>query len=145
MAMVAPLGPVYQAGTLSGNPLAMAAGIETLKVLREPGVYERLNALATHLAQGLRSLAAKSEYKLFVSHVGSMLTPFFGPNHVADYKSALSSDAGQYARFFNLMLEQGIYLPPSQFEAVFLSLAHTKKDVERTLAAAAQALGVDHP
>ena len=145
MAMVAPLGPVYQAGTLSGNPLAMAAGIETLKVLREPGVYERLNALATHLAQGLRSLAAKSEYKLFISHVGSILTPFFGTSNVTDYKSALSSDAGRYARFFNLMLEHGIYLPPSQFEAVFLSLAHTKEDIEITLAAAAQALGVDHP
>ena len=141
MDLVAPLGPVYQAGTLSGNPLAMAAGIEALSILREPGTYEKLDDRATMLAQGLERAAAKAAVKLSVTRVGSMLTPFFNLSDVTDYTSALSSDTALYARFFNHMLEQGIYLPPSQFEAVFLSSAHTEEDIEKTLSAASNAIG----
>jgi glutamate-1-semialdehyde 2,1-aminomutase len=136
MELVAPLGPVYQAGTLSGNPLAMAGGIEALNTLQTPNVYKQLDGLAASLAQGLENLAKKAGVKLFVSRVGSMLTPFFGVEKVSDYKSAVSSDTRQYAVFFNQMLNQGIYLPPSQFEAFFISLAHTEEDIENTLAAA---------
>ena len=141
MEMVAPLGPVYQAGTLSGNPLAMAAGIEALSILREPGTYEKLDVRTTLLAQGLERAAAKAGVRLSVTRVGSMLTPFFNLSDVTDYNSVLSSDTALYARFFNHMLEQGIYLPPSQFEAVFTSLAHTEEDIEKTLAAASLAFG----
>lgn len=140
MELAAPLGPVYQAGTLSGNPLAMAAGIEALSILHEPGTYEKLDVRATLLAQGLERAAAKDGVKLSVTRVGSILTPFFNLGDVIDYDSALSSDTDLYARFFNHMLEQGIYLPPSQFEAVFTSLAHTEEDIEKTLAAASIAL-----
>ena len=140
MELAAPLGPVYQAGTLSGNPLAMAAGIEALSILHEPGTYEKLDVRATLLAQGLERAAAKDGVKLSVTRVGSILTPFFNLGDVIDYDSALSSDTALYARFFNHMLEQGIYLPPSQFEAVFTSLAHTEEDIEKTLAAASIAL-----
>jgi len=136
MELVAPLGPVYQAGTLSGNPLAMAAGIEALSILHEPGTYEKLDVRASLLAQGLERAAAKDGVKLSVTRVGSILTPFFNISDVTDYDSALSSDTALYARFFNHMLEQGIYLPPSQFEAVFTSLTHTEEDIEKTLAAA---------
>ena len=140
MELVAPLGPVYQAGTLSGNPLAMAAGIEALSILREPDTYRKLDDRATILAQGLERAAAKAGVKLSVTRVGSILTPFFNLSDVTDYTSALSSDIALYARFFNHMLEQGIYLPPSQFEAVFLSLAHTEEDIEKTLSAASIAI-----
>jgi glutamate-1-semialdehyde 2,1-aminomutase len=140
MELVAPLGPVYQAGTLSGNPLAMAAGIEALSILREAGTYKKLDDRATMLAQGLERTAAKAGVKLSVTRVGSILTPFFNLSDVTDYTSALSSDTALYARFFNHMLEQGIYLPPSQFEAVFLSLAHTEEDIEKTLTAASIAI-----
>jgi glutamate-1-semialdehyde 2,1-aminomutase len=136
MELVAPLGPVYQAGTLSGNPLAMAAGIEVLSILHEPGTYEKLDVRATLLAQGLERVAVKSGVKLSVTRAGSILTPFLNPGNVTDYDSALYSDTALYARFFNHMLEQGIYLPPSQYEAFFMSLAHTEEDIEKTLAAA---------
>jgi glutamate-1-semialdehyde 2,1-aminomutase len=141
MERVAPLGPVYQAGTLSGNPLAMAAGIEALSTLSRPGVYEQLEAGAAHLAGGLQELAAGSGVRLHVARAGSMLTPFFGIDSARDYRSAASSDTDRYAAFFNRMLDQGIYLPPSQFEAVFLSLAHTPDDLQKTLDAASRALG----
>jgi glutamate-1-semialdehyde 2,1-aminomutase len=139
MEHVAPLGPVYQAGTLSGNPLAMAAGIEVIGILGRPGVYERLETNATLLARGLEKAAAESGVRLHVSRAGSMLTPFFDIDHVRDYKSATASDTGQFAAFFNRMLNQGIYLPPSQFEAIFVSLAHTEEDIQRTVAAASRA------
>ena len=139
MERVAPLGPVYQAGTLSGNPLAMAAGTTALSILGMPGVYDRLEANAAALAEGLEGLAADSGVKLHVSRMASMLTPFFGVDQVDDYESASSSDTGQHAAFFNRMLDQGVYLPPSQFEAVFLSLAHTEEDVQQTLASASRA------
>jgi glutamate-1-semialdehyde 2,1-aminomutase len=141
MEMVAPLGPVYQAGTLSGNPLAMAAGIEALSILHEPGTYKKLEMRTALLAQGLERAAAKAGVRLSVTRAGSMLTPFFSLSDVTDYDSALSSDTALYARFFKHMLEQGIYLPPSQFEAVFTSLAHTEEDIEKTLAAASLAFG----
>jgi glutamate-1-semialdehyde 2,1-aminomutase len=141
MELVAPLGPVYQAGTLSGNPLAMAAGIEALKILHEPGTYEKLDKQTALLAQGLERAAAKAGVRLSVTRAGSMLTPFFNLSEVTDYDSALSSDTALYARFFNHMLERGIYLPPSQFEAVFTSLAHTEEDIDKTLAAASVAFG----
>jgi glutamate-1-semialdehyde 2,1-aminomutase len=140
MELVAPLGPVYQAGTLSGNPLAMAAGIVSLNILREPGTYNKLDDRATMLAQGLERAAAKAGVKLSATRVGSILTPFFNLSDAIDYTSALSSDTALYARFFNHMLEQGIYLPPSQFEAVFMSLAHTEEDIEKTLSAASIAI-----
>ena len=140
MEQVAPLGPVYQAGTLSGNPLAMAAGTKALSILGMPGVYGRLEANAVLLAEGLEGLAADFGVKLHVSRMASMLTPFFGVDQVDDYESASSSDTRQHAAFFNRMLDQGVYLPPSQFEAIFLSLAHSEEDIQRTLAAASRAL-----
>jgi glutamate-1-semialdehyde 2,1-aminomutase len=140
MEMVAPLGPVYQAGTLSGNPLAMAAGIETLKILGQPGIYEQLEERASALENGLARLAAKSGVAVFTSRVGSILTLFFANREVIDYESALTSDTKLYGRFFQHMLERGIYLAPSQFEAAFVSLAHTEEDIEATLRAAEEAL-----
>jgi len=139
MEMVAPLGPVYQAGTLSGNPLAMAAGIETLKILREPRVYQELDKRATRLAQGIRDKAGEAGIPIFLSRAGSMLTTFFTAQEVTDYDTACSSDLKLYAAYFNEMLGRGIYLPPSQLEVQFLSLAHGDKDIEATIAAARQA------
>ncbi len=140
MEMIAPLGPVYQAGTLSGNPLAMAAGIETLRILGQPGIYDRLEERASALENGLTSLAAQSQVAVFASRVGSILTLFFANREVTDYESALSSDTKSYGRFFHHMLERGIYLAPSQFEAAFVSLAHSEEDIESTLMAAEEAL-----
>jgi glutamate-1-semialdehyde 2,1-aminomutase len=140
MDMVAPAGPVYQAGTLSGNPLAVAAGLKTLEVMRRPGVYERLEALAAKLSKGLLEAAAARGVKLFLNRVGSMFTLFFAPGAVTDYRSAKMSDIVRFGKFFRAMLERGVYLPPSQFEAAFLSAAHSEEDVEQTIAAAREAL-----
>jgi glutamate-1-semialdehyde 2,1-aminomutase len=139
MDCVAPAGPVYQAGTLSGNPLAMAAGCATLDVLVRPESYERLEALAAGLEAGLVEAARASGVALTVNRVGSMLTAFFCPGPVVDFASAKAADTGRFARFFHAMLAQGVYLPPAQFEALFLSLAHSQQDVEATVHAAAQA------
>jgi len=136
MEQVAPLGKVYQAGTLSGNPLAMRAGIETLRLLEDPGLYERLEARGKQLEEGLRELAAQSGIALQCQRVGSMFTPFFTKNGVFDYQTARAADTNRYAGFFRAMLEAGIYLAPSQFEAGFLSDAHTAADIETTLVAA---------
>ena len=136
MEQVAPLGRIYQAGTLSGNPLAMRAGIETLRLLEDPGLYERLEARGKQLEEGLRELAAQSGIGLQCQRVGSMFTPFFTKNAVFDYQTARAADTGQYADFFRAMLEGGINLAPSQFEAGFLSDAHTAADIETTLVAA---------
>jgi glutamate-1-semialdehyde 2,1-aminomutase len=136
MALLAPDGPVYQAGTLSGNPLAMTAGIATLTELRQPGVYETLERRAAALADGLAAAARDAGVPIVGTRVGSMFTTFFTDQPVMDYTSARRSDTRRYARFFHAMLEQGIYLAPSQFEAGFLSLAHSDEDVERTIAAA---------
>jgi glutamate-1-semialdehyde 2,1-aminomutase len=140
MGRVAPDGPVYQAGTLSGNPLAMAAGCATLDVLTRPGSYERLEALTTRLQVGLARAAQAAGVLVTVNRVGSMLTPFFCRGPVTDYASAKASDTARFARFFHGMLERGVYLPPAQFEAAFVSLAHTEVDVDRTVEAAAETL-----
>lgn len=139
MQMVAPQGAVYQAGTLSGNPLAMAAGIATLRSLKKPATYEKLEALSAALAQGLRAAAEKAGCPVQVNQVGSMFTVFFTATPVTDFRTAKTSDTDRFRRFFNAMLERGIYLAPSQFEACFLSLAHTRKDIALTVRAAQEA------
>lgn len=129
MKRVAPAGNVYQAGTLSGNPVAMAAGMAALTILRDtPAVYEKTAHLATRLAEGLRR-----ETGCTVNQAGSLLCPFFTSRPVVDYESACSSDTAQYARYFHHMLDNGVYIAPSQFEAMFLSAAHTDKDIDDTL------------
>ncbi len=141
MQMIAPLGPVYQAGTLSGNPLAMAAGIATLDVLAAtPGAYEQLEARGAQLEQGLKDAAAQAGVPVTVNRAGSLLTAFFTAGPVTDYASAKKSDTRCHARFFQGMLQRGIYLAPSQFEAAFTSLAHTPEDIERTVESARQVL-----
>jgi glutamate-1-semialdehyde 2,1-aminomutase len=140
MEMVAPSGPVYQAGTLSGNPLAMAAGIATLRRLREPGFFAALDAKAQRLQEGLERAARRAELPLQVNRVGSMLTPFFTEAAVTDYASARRADVTRFAAFFHAMLDAGVYLPPSQFEAAFVSAAHTEADIDATVAAAEDAL-----
>jgi glutamate-1-semialdehyde 2,1-aminomutase len=140
MSLIAPAGPVYQAGTLSGNPLAMAAGLATLARLRQPGFYDRLDALAERLATGLGEAARRAEVDLVVNRVGSMLTPFFTDAPVTDYASARRADTARFGRFFHALLDRGIYLPPSQFEATFVSAAHTEAEIDETLAEAAAAL-----
>jgi glutamate-1-semialdehyde 2,1-aminomutase len=143
MEMVAPSGPMYQAGTLSGNPLAMAAGHETLSILREdPGIYLRLEALGARLGRGLREGAEQRGVPVTVNRVGSMVTLFFTAGPVTDYASAAKADTGRFAAYFRAMLDRGIYLPPSQFEAAFLSAAHTDDDAARILAAHGEALEV---
>lgn len=139
MDLVAPAGPVYQAGTLSGNPLAMAAGSKTLEVLSRPGVYERLDALSAKLEAGFKAEANRAGVVLTVNRVGSMLTPFFNPGPVVDYASAKKSDTAAFGRFFHSLLDRGIYLPPSQFEAAFVSTAHSEADIEQTVLAAGEA------
>ena len=141
MEFVAPSGPVYQAGTLSGNPLAVAAGIETLSMLKEPGIYDKLEKKGAALADGLLEAAAAAGVAAQTGRVGSMFTLFFTENEVTDYASARTSDAARYAGFFRGMLERGFYLAPSQFEAGFVSTAHSKKDIADTVAAARAVLG----
>ena len=139
MDMLAPLGPVYQAGTLSGNPVAVTAGIETLKILAAPGTYERLNQLGEMLADGLRKAVQDAGLTACVNHAGSLLTLFFGVDKVHDYAMATQSDTKMFARYFQLMVERGIYLPPSQFEAMFISLAHSEAEIQETINAAREA------
>jgi len=139
MDLVAPAGPVYQAGTLSGNPLAMTAGIWCLDHLT-PRLYRELAALGTRLASGLADAARSAGVPLQVNAFGSLLTPFFTDQPVRDYASAVRADTVAYAKFFRGMLSRGVYPPPSQFEAWFLSAAHTVKDVDRTITAAREAM-----
>jgi glutamate-1-semialdehyde 2,1-aminomutase len=139
---VAPLGPVYQAGTLAGNPLAMSAGIATLKQLTAPGLYERINANAERLVAGLRKAIAETGVPAQVNSSHSLGTIFFTDQPVRDYAGAKHSDSKRYARFFREMLDRGIFLAPSQFEAAFVSAAHTAEDIDRTVAAARDVLGV---
>lgn len=141
MELVAPLGPMYQAGTLSGNPLAMVAGIETLKAIRQPGTYERFEALGRRLEEGIAEAAARARIPIFQTRGGSMFGMFFTDSRVIDYSTAREADAQRYAQYFWRMLERGVYLAPSQFEAGFLSLAHTEADIDVTVAAAAEAFG----
>ena len=136
MKLIAPEGPVYQAGTLSGNPLAMTAGIETLKLLKKSGVYRQLEERGRQLGDGLNRTAREAGIAATLNRVGSMMTLFFTPGPVTDYASAKKSDTQAFAKFFRAMLSQGIYLPPSQFEAAFLSTAHTPADLNKTLKAA---------
>lgn len=140
MQLVAPLGPVYQAGTLSGNPLAMRAGLETLKLLAAPGFYEELDRRAERLATGLREALRSSGLAGQVNAAGSLLTLFFGDEPVKDYDGAKRSDTRRFAAFFSEVLERGVFLPPSQFEALFVSAAHTEADIERTVAACREGL-----
>ena len=137
---VAPLGPVYQAGTLAGNPLAMRAGIATLKELSKPGIYEHTYELAKKLVAGLRSALADAGVPAQVNSIGSLSTIFFAPRAVTNYADAKRSDTKLYARFFREMLNRGIFLAPSQFEAAFVSAAHTPGDIDRTILAANDAL-----
>lgn len=141
MDRIAPTGPVYQAGTLSGNPLAMRAGIEMLEILGEPGTYERLEATSAKLAAGLQTAAKEAGVATTVNRVGSMLTAFFNEGPVTDHASARRSDTKRYATFFHAMLERGVYLAPSQFEAAFVSTAHGEAEVEETIRAAREAMG----
>jgi glutamate-1-semialdehyde 2,1-aminomutase len=140
MDQVAPLGPVYQAGTLSGNPLAMQAGIATLKQLSAPGFYQALHQSADRLVAGLRHAIAQTHAHASVNAIGSLATIFFTDEPVRDYAGAKRSDTQQYATFFRQMLDGGILLAPSQFEAAFVSAAHTTEDVDRTIAAAGSSL-----
>lgn len=136
MNLIAPSGPVYQAGTLSGNPLAVSAGIETLKQLKVRGVYKKLEENSAALAEGIGQAAKKAGIPLTQTRVGSMLGAFFTSGAVVDWNTAKLSDTKRYGQFFHKMLEQGIYLAPSQFEAAFLSTAHSTSDIEKTIKAA---------
>jgi glutamate-1-semialdehyde 2,1-aminomutase len=139
MRLVAPSGPVYQAGTLSGNPLAMAAGIATLRLAGGKGFYQRLEQITTRLRSGLNAAAREAEVELQLTQVGSMLGLFFTHKEVYDYRDVKGSDTVAYSLFFNAMLERGVYLPPSPFETVFLSSAHNQRDIIKTVNAAAAA------
>jgi glutamate-1-semialdehyde 2,1-aminomutase len=136
MTHIAPSGPIYQAGTLSGNPLAVAAGLAMLRHIQShPDIHEKLN-----IATG--RLAACAPENITVNRIGSMMTWFFTDRPVTDYDSAKTSDTGRFAKFFHAMLERGIYLPPSQFEALFVSTAHTEADLERTVEAARESFEI---
>ncbi|MBI4772277.1 MAG: glutamate-1-semialdehyde 2,1-aminomutase [Chloroflexi bacterium] len=141
MQMVAPAGPVYQAGTLSGNPLAMTAGIETLRELQRPGTWEALEGAASRLEAGLRAAAREAGVAAVVQRVGTMFTTFFSDGPVANWATAKTADTARFGAFFRAMLEGGVYLAPSQFEAGFLSTAHSEQEIEATLRAARAALG----
>jgi glutamate-1-semialdehyde 2,1-aminomutase len=140
MEQVSPLGPVYQAGTLSGNPLAVSAGIATLEALQKPGLYKSLLGRAGELEQGIAKAAADAKIRVHVNSVGSMMTIFFNDDPVCDYASAKKSDTARYARFFHGMLDRGVYFAPSQFEAAFVSAAHSLDDIEYTIKMAVEAL-----
>ncbi len=141
MDMVSPAGPVYQAGTLSGNPLAMAAGIWSLKHLSR-ALYRRLSAMGAALAGGLADAAREAGVPLQVNAIGSMVTPFFAAERVRDFGSATTADTPRFGVFFNAMLDRGVYLPPSQFEAWFLSGAHSRREIGETIEAAREAMKV---
>jgi glutamate-1-semialdehyde 2,1-aminomutase len=141
MDLVSPAGPVYQAGTLSGNPLAMVAGIWSLTRLSR-GLYRKLSALGHALAGGLADAARDAGVPLQVNALGSMVTPFFTSERVRDYKTAVTADTARFGLFFNAMLNRGIYLPPSQFEAWFVSAAHNARDIQKTVDAAREAMRI---
>ncbi|MCA2656796.1 glutamate-1-semialdehyde 2,1-aminomutase [Microcystis sp. M061S2] len=140
MAMVAPAGPMYQAGTLSGNPLAMTAGIKTLELLQRPGTYEYLDKVTKSLTEGLLKVARDAGHSVSGGHISAMFGMFFTGTPVHNYEDAKKADVAKFGRFHRGMLERGVYLAPSQFEAGFTSLAHTEADIERTLAAAKEVL-----
>ncbi|SDD25028.1 glutamate-1-semialdehyde 2,1-aminomutase [Paenibacillus sp. UNCCL117] len=140
MERIAPAGPIYQAGTLSGNPLAMAAGYTTLKLLGEPGVYEQLEERGARLEDGLRANAAELGIPLTINRIGSMVCPFYTEQPVTNYESAKTSDLQRFNQVFAGLLDRGISIPPSQFEGFFISTAHSKEDIEATIAAHREAL-----
>jgi glutamate-1-semialdehyde 2,1-aminomutase len=140
MEMVAPDGPVYQAGTLSGNPVAMAAGLVTLRIMAEPGTYDSMEPKAEHLAMALKKAADSADVPMYVSRAGSMFTTFFTSQEVTDYETAATSNLKMYSLYFHGMLKRGIYIAPSQFEACFLSIAHGDDEIATTIKAARQAL-----
>jgi glutamate-1-semialdehyde 2,1-aminomutase len=140
MEQIAPLGPVYQAGTLSGNPLAMRAGLTVLALLEDPEFYRPLNLRAERLANGLRDALHESGLPGQVSAAGSLITLFFATDAVRDYAGAKRSNTARFAAFFREMLTRGVLLPPSQFEALFVSSAHSDEDISRSLAAARESL-----
>lgn len=142
MMQVSPEGPVYQAGTLSGNPLAMTAGIETLKILSSPGIYERLEQKAEQLEDGIKDAAKRTGVKTYFARVGSMFCTYFTDREAWDYTSAKMSDTKRFSKFFRLMLGKGVNLAPSQFEAGFLSIAHTSSDIKTTIKAARESFEV---
>jgi glutamate-1-semialdehyde 2,1-aminomutase len=133
MQMVSPSGAVYQAGTLSGNPIAMAAGLAQLTELQDHAIYEHIGQLAKRLAEGMRAIAESLNLTASVSQVESLVCCFFGVSEVTDYTSARQADTEFYAQYFRRMLELGVYLAPSQFEAMFISAAHTEADIDETL------------
>lgn len=138
MSMLSPSGGVYQAGTLSGNPLAMTAGIETLKLLQRPGFYQELEEKSRYLADGIAKAARDADYPIYSTRVGSMFCAFFSKNEVHDWDSAAKCDTAAFAKYFKQMLEEGVYLAPSQFETAFVSIAHSQDDLDRTIEAAAK-------
>jgi len=140
MSMVSPEGPVYQAGTLSGNPLAMTAGIETLKILSKKNTYKNLEKTVTLFEKGLVEAARKAGVKTKFYRAGTMFCTYFTDTEVFDYKTAKTSDTSRFSKFFSGMLKRGINLAPSQFEAGFISTAHTEKDIEKTAKAAYESL-----
>ncbi|MGE5702966.1 MAG: glutamate-1-semialdehyde 2,1-aminomutase [Clostridia bacterium] len=140
MEQMAPAGPIYQAGTLSGNPLAMAAGIATLSELGKPGVYEELAARSNRLAEGLVDNARKLGLPHTMNHVGSMVCLFFTETPVVNYETAKTADLHMFSKYFQYLLEEGVMLPPSQFEGMFVSTAHTEDDIEFTIEAAYRAM-----
>ena len=142
MRMIAPAGPVYQAGTLSGNPVAVAAGLETLRQLKKPGVYKDLEKKAKIVAEGLGEAARQAKIPYYQTRIGSMLGGFFTSSPVTDYASAKKSDTARYGKFFRGMLNKGVYLAPSQFEAMLLSTVHSTSDIRNTVSAARQAFKV---
>lgn len=139
MKLVAPLGPVYQAGTLSGNPVAMAAGLTTLQILRDhPSIYQELDQKAALLEQAFRNLSREYEIPLAVNRVGSLVSAFFTAENVTDYRAAMTADISKFNAFFSMMFNQGIYIAPSQFEAMFVSAAHSEADLNMTITAIAK-------
>ncbi|HLK87282.1 MAG TPA: glutamate-1-semialdehyde 2,1-aminomutase [Candidatus Binataceae bacterium] len=140
MDLLAPIGPVYQAGTLSGNPVAVVAGLKTLEILARRGTYERLERISARLGDGIARAIEETGVNGCVNRVGSLVTPFLGARSVRDAEDARRADGALFARFFAAMLERGIYLPPSQFEAMFVSLAHSDDDIDRTVTAVRDSL-----
>jgi glutamate-1-semialdehyde 2,1-aminomutase len=140
MSMVSPEGPVYQAGTLSGNPLAMTAGIETLRILSKENTYSKLESTGALLEEGLADAAKKAGVKTRFYRAGTMFCTYFTNTDVIDYKTAKTSDTARFSRFFSAIIKKGVYIAPSQFEAGFISLAHTEKDIEKTVKAAYESL-----
>jgi glutamate-1-semialdehyde 2,1-aminomutase len=139
MKWVAPEGPVYQAGTLSGNPLAVSAGIAALEALKKPDAYNHLAATTASLVVGLKKAAEQASIPIQINSIGSMFTVFFTSEPVTNFQTAKASDTARYSKFFHAMLERGVYFPPSQFEACFVSLAHAKSDIKATIEAASEA------